>query len=135
MTLTDIASTNTNVLRRAYDAFAKGDIPTVLGLLADNIRWHVPGRSPLSGDYTGHEGVLDFFGRCHRLSEGTLRVIPTEFLADGERVIALCTVSAERHGVAWSSPEVHVWRVIAGRAAEFVEFQSDQQTEDEFWMG
>ena len=69
MTLTDIASTNTNVLRRAYDAFAKGDIPTVLGLLADNIRWHVPGRSPLSGDYTGHEGVLDFFGRCHRLSE------------------------------------------------------------------
>lgn len=32
----------------AYDAFARGDIPTVLEVLAQDILWHVPGRGPLS---------------------------------------------------------------------------------------
>jgi uncharacterized protein len=128
------ANDNAALIRRGYDAFARGDIPAVLEVLATDITWHVPGRSPLSGNYKGHPGVLEFFGRCQELSGGTLRVVPDELMADDDRVIVLCTVSAERHGQAWSSPEVHVWRVAQGRAAEFVEYQGDQQSEDEFWM-
>lgn len=129
-----MAHPNAQLLRQAYDAFASGDIPTVLGILADDITWHVPGRSPLSGDYKGHQGVLDFFARCQELSDGTLRVGADEILlADGERVVVLSTLSAERHGQFWSSPEVHVWRVVDGTALEFREFQGDQGSEDEFW--
>jgi hypothetical protein len=131
---TTLTATNAALIRRAYDSFAAGDIPAVLGALAPAISWHVPGRSPLSGDYTGHDGVLAFFARCQELSEGTLRVIADEILGDGERVVALTTVSAQRRGQAWSSPEVHVWRVVDGRAVEFTEYQGDQQTEDEFWL-
>ena len=54
-------------------------------------------------------------------------------LAGEQLVVVLCTVSAQRHGQHWSSPEVHVWRVVNGRAVEFREYQGDQQTEDEFW--
>jgi len=122
------------LVRRGYDAFAAGDIPAALEVFHPDIRWHVPGRSPLSGDYRGHAGVLDFFGRCLDLSAGTLRVVPNEILTSGERVVALTTVSAQRHGRLWSSPEVQVWRVADGRAVEFIEYQGDQQTEDEFWM-
>jgi uncharacterized protein len=128
------AGDNAALVRRAYEAFGRGDVPTVLEVLDADITWHVPGRSPLSGDYKGHSGVLDFFGRCQALSEGTLRVDIDELLADGDRVVALTTVSAERYGQAWSSPEVHAWRVAHGRAVEFVEYQGDQQTEDEFWL-
>src|SRR5690349_4918198 len=112
MTLADTATATTNaaLLQRGYDAFAHGDVPTVLEVLAETITWHVPGRSPLSGDYTGHSGVLDFFDRCQRLSEATLQVVPQEILASGERVVVLCTVSARRGGRAFSAPEVHVWR-------------------------
>ena len=67
------------------------------------------------------------------LSDGTMRVDPDEVVSQGERVFADCTVSAERNGQAWASPEIHVWRVVDGRAIEFREFQRDQQTEDEFW--
>ena len=56
-----------------------------------------------------------------------------EILADGERVVVLSTVSAERKGQSWSSSEVHVWRVLDGKATEFQEFQGDQQTKDQFW--
>lgn len=124
---------NSELVQRAYEAFGVGDVPTVLGLLADDVAWHIPGRSPLSGDYKGHDGVLDFFGRCQELSGGTIRVGADEILADGERVVVLSTVSAERHGQFWSSPEVHVLRVVDGHITEFREFQGDQATEDLFW--
>jgi ketosteroid isomerase-like protein len=105
----------------------------VLANLSPDLAWHVPGRSPLSGDYHGHDEVLGFFGTAMDLSGGTLRVALDEVLAEGERVVALTTVSAQRDGQAWSSPEVHVWRDVDGQAVEFREFQGDQQAEDEFW--
>jgi ketosteroid isomerase-like protein len=131
--MTTSTTTNTQTLREGYDAFARGDIPAVLAIFDQEIAWHIPGRSPLSGDYRGHEGVVGFFTRCHELSAGTLRVQADEIIADGDRVVVLATVSAERNGRSWSSPEVHVWRVQDGRAVEFREFQADQEAEDEFW--
>lgn len=128
------AADNVALIRRAYEAFGRGDVPAVLEVLDPDITWHVPGRSPLSGDYKGHNGVLEFFRRCQTLSAGTLRVLPDEVLAEGDRVVALTTVSAQRNGQCWSSPEVHVWGVARGRVVDFVEYQGDQQTEDEFWL-
>jgi ketosteroid isomerase-like protein len=124
---------NEQIIRGGYDAFAQGDIPAVLGMLSDQIVWHIPGRSPLSGDYNSNEEVVGFFGKSMELSGGTLKVEVDELLSDGDRVVALTTVSARRNGTSWSAPEVHVWRVVDGRATEFREYQGDQQTEDEFW--
>jgi ketosteroid isomerase-like protein len=115
------------------DDFAKGDVAAVLGMFADDITWHVPGRSRLSGDYRGHQEIAGFFTKAMELSGGTLRVEAEELLADGERVAVLSTVSAKRNGESWSSPEVHVWRVVDGQAVEFREYQGDQHTEDAVW--
>jgi ketosteroid isomerase-like protein len=128
-----MSNDNARIIRSGYDAFAQGDVPAVLGMLSEQITWHIPGRSPLSGDYTGHEEVVGFFTKSMELSAGTLRVQMDELLADGDRVIALTTVSARRNGTSWSAPEVHVWRVLDGMATEFREYQGDQQTEDDFW--
>ncbi|MEV5282979.1 nuclear transport factor 2 family protein [Streptomyces sp. NPDC051994] len=128
-----MTNSNAELIGRAYRAFAAGNIPAVLQLLDARIAWHVPGRSPLSGDYHGPDGVMKFFGLCQELSGGTLKVPADEILADGERVVVLSTVSAERHGQSWSSPEVHVWRIVDGKAVEFREFQADQEAEDAFW--
>ena len=118
----------------AYDAFANGDVPTVLALFSADISWHVPGGSPLSGDYKGHDEVVGFFTTAMELSGGTLRVDVDELVGAADTVVALTTVSAARHGQAWSSPEVHVWRFADGKAIDLREFQGDQQTENEFWM-
>jgi hypothetical protein len=124
---------NADLIRRAYGAFAKGDVPGAIAAFADDIRWHVPGRSPLSGDFTGPKEVVGFFARTMELSQGTFRIELEDVLASGDRVVVLCTVSAERHGRRWSSPEIHVWRVANGRVSEFREFQGAEQIEDEFW--
>jgi len=53
--------------------------------------------------------------------------------AKDDRVVVLCTESAQRGSHSWSSPQVHLWTVKEGRAAAIWQFQGDQQTEDEFW--
>jgi ketosteroid isomerase-like protein len=127
------AQANQALIEGAYEAFARADIPTVLGALAEDILWHVPGRGPLSGDYRGHAEVLGFFRHFMELSEGTFRIAVDDVLAKGDRVIVLVTESARRQGREWTSPQVHAWTVKEGRATIFWQFQGDQQTEDEFW--
>jgi ketosteroid isomerase-like protein len=124
---------NLDLIRRAYEAFGRGDITTVLGVLDPKIRWHVPGRSPLSGDYRGHDEVIGFFSKTQELASGTFSIVINDMLASPQHVVVLCDVSAQRHGKHWSASEVHVWRVTNGQAVEFREFQGDQQAEDEFW--
>jgi ketosteroid isomerase-like protein len=130
-----MSNQNAQLIRDGYAAFAQGDIATVLELFDEDIDWHVPGRSPLSGDYHGHEGVLGFFTKSMELSSGTLKVDVDDVVADGDRVVVFSTVSAQRNGRSLSTPEVHCWRPADGKAVEFREFQGDQQREDEFWIG
>jgi ketosteroid isomerase-like protein len=130
---TKMSTDNLELIRRGYDAFSHGDVATVLEVLDPEISWHVPGRSPLSGDYNGHDAVVGFFVKTQELAAGSFSIEIDDMLAGGDRVVVLCTVSAQRPGQEWSSPEVHVWRVSNGRAVEFREYQGDQQGEDEFW--
>ena len=60
-----------DTLRTVYDAFGKGDIETVMGLYTDDIEYHVSGRSPVSGIYSGKDEVLGLFGKLMERSGGT----------------------------------------------------------------
>ena len=124
---------NHDLIKRAYDAFGRGDIPTVIGVLDKRIRWHVPGQSPLSSVYIGHEQVLGFFQKSMELSQGSLRIYVHEIVASNTTVFVLCTVSATRSGQRAEFLEVHLWRIADGRAVEFREFQGDEYTENKFW--
>ena len=124
---------NRDLIKRAYDAFGRGDIPSVLSVLDKEIRWHVPGQSALSGDYFGHEQVLGFFQKSMDLSGGTLRIELHDIVASDTTVFVLCTVSATRSGQHAEFLEVHFWRIADGRAVEFREFQGDEYTENKFW--
>jgi uncharacterized protein len=125
---------NGELLRRGYDAFARGDVAAIRRLLADDVRWRVPGRTPLSGDYHGHEQVLALLSKRRELSEKTYRVAIEETVAERDRVAVLCTVSAERFGQYWSAPALHLWRIRNDQAADVWEFCLDQHGENEFWF-
>jgi hypothetical protein len=49
---------NVELLRRGYAAYNTGDMATINELFADDIEWHVPGRSELAGDYHGKDEVF-----------------------------------------------------------------------------
>lgn len=54
---------NLELLRRGYAAYGAGDMDTINELLADDVVWHVAGRSPIAGDYSGKEQVFGLFGK------------------------------------------------------------------------
>jgi hypothetical protein len=127
------AKANAALIKNAYDAFSRGDIPGAMAAFAEDIFWHVPGRGPLSRDYRGHAEVLGFFGHFMDLSGGTFRLRVDDVLATGDRVVVLCTESAQRGGRSWTAPQVHVWTVKDGKATMFREYEGDEQGDDEFW--
>ena len=86
---------NIEIVKKGYDAFAAGDIETVMSLFDDNIEWVQPGRSTISGTYHGKGEVGAYLAK---LAEKPLEVRTTRLIADGDTVVALTdlTVQGER---------------------------------------
>ena len=128
-----MSRSNGEIIREAYQNFATGNIPAVFAAFDTSISWHVPGHGPLSGDYSGHDQIGGFFQRTMDLCGGAFSIDVHHVLADGDLVVSLVAVNAQRNGVAASFPEVHVWRLKDGKAIDFREYQGDEQREDQFW--
>lgn len=124
---------NAATIRKAYDDFASGNVAEVFAAFDPAIAWHIPGHSPLSGDYTGHQQVGGFFQQTMQLSGGVFSIGVHDVLATGDIVVALVTVNARRNGRSDSFEEVHVWRMGNAKAIAFREYQGDEQREDRFW--
>ncbi|MGA7883404.1 MAG: nuclear transport factor 2 family protein, partial [Terrimicrobiaceae bacterium] len=87
---------NERMVRNLYDAFGRGDIPTILSMLADDVDWYDPGPPAVThaGRYRGRDDVGRFFSRIgESLEIETFQ--PTEFLAKGDRVIVFGSIRAK----------------------------------------
>jgi PPOX class probable F420-dependent enzyme len=123
------------VFYRAQAAFyAGGDDTTVLrGLLADDIVWHVPGRSPIAGHYHGHQEVLGYFAARRARAKATFRVQSRAILAGDERAVQLADGQVERNGQLRTWQTVGVFRIADGKIAECWLVPFDQYLFDELW--
>jgi ketosteroid isomerase-like protein len=128
-----MSTSNSAIIRKAYEDFAHGNIPAVFAAFDAAITWHIPGHSSLSGDFKGHDQIGEFFRRTMELSGGAFSIDVHNVLVDGDLVVTLVTVNAQRNEVSASFPEVHVWRMENGKVIEFREYQGDEQREDRFW--
>jgi ketosteroid isomerase-like protein len=110
------------VVSRAYEAFARGDIPAVLDTLDPGVRWNVPELLPHGGAFEGREGVGRFFSGLAERWE-TLDVQPDAPIASGDRVAVTGRARGQlRDGGDADYGFVHVWTVAGGQATEFVEY-------------
>jgi ketosteroid isomerase-like protein len=129
---------NARLLQAFYQAqaafYAGGDDTTVLrGLLADDIVWHVPGRSPIASHYHGHQEVLGYFAARRAHAKATFRVRPRAILADDERAVQLADGQLERDGQLRTWQTVGVFRIADGKIAECWLVPFDQYLFDELW--
>jgi uncharacterized protein len=89
---------NAELVRRAYEAFQRGDLDALRDYVAPDIKYHVPGRNQVAGDFEGVDAVLDLFRRVAELSGGTYRVELHDILSNDEHVVALARQSASNAG-------------------------------------
>lgn len=128
-----MAHPNEDLVRRGYAAFAVADVATLKELFAENIVWHVGGRSPITGDYKGAAEVLGFFARLAGLAGGTFRTDVHDVLANDEHVVALVTLNAQRDGRTLNDSGAQVFHVAGGKVTEVWFHPGDQTASDKFW--
>ncbi len=127
------AHPNEVLLRMAYEAQGRGDIEEYLRLLSEDVVFHVPGRSRISGEFHGKDQVREHFREIAALSRGSFRTEIHEVIAGDEHVVGLVRGQAERDGRMVELPRVHVWHVRGGKLAELWVHPADQYAFDEYW--
>lgn len=115
---------NLNVIQGAYNAFAKGDIPGVLGVLSSDVSWTEAEGFPYGGTYIGPNAVLEgVFMRIGTEWDG-FAVAPDELIDGGDTVVALGKYSGtyKATGKSFQANFAHVWKFEAGKVVRFIQY-------------
>jgi uncharacterized protein len=129
-----MAHPNEDLVREGFAAFTRGDMDALRNqFFAADVRWHVPGRSLLSGDYEGPEQVIQFFTRIFELTGGTFSVELHDVLANDEHAAQLLTIRGERAGKQLNDNQVLVYHFRDGKVSETWTQVTNQYAVDEFF--
>ena len=110
-------------IKNVYAAFAQGDIPSVLSVLAPNASWTEAEGCPYGGTYVGADAVLqNVFMKIGTEWEG-FSARTHELIASGDTVIALGEYSGTYRatGKSFKAPMVHVWKFAGEKVISFVQ--------------
>ena len=125
-------SENTQLIKDAYAAFQRGDIAAILSSCDENVEWQgvigTEGVLPQSGLRRGHAQVAEFFKQVAETTD-FVSFEPKEFVAQGDKVVALGSYSAKMKpsGQNYSSDWVMLFTVRNGKVTAFREFSDSAQ--------
>jgi YbgC/YbaW family acyl-CoA thioester hydrolase len=120
-------------LNRQREMYGGGDLAPVEELLADDVVWHVPGSSPIAGDYRGRDAVIGYFRTRRALAGGAIEITKSGDVSHDEALVQLADGKAALGGrdVVWRT--AGVYRVAGGRIAEAWLVPLDQDEFDKAW--
>ncbi len=116
---------NIQVVKDGYASYQRGDIPSLLEMVTDDVQWYMPGPSevPAAGRRAGRDQVAEFFTKLNE-SDEVLAFEPRTYLADGDTVVVLGRYSArvKATGRTTDFEWVHVFSVRDGKIASWEQF-------------
>ncbi|NEC85618.1 nuclear transport factor 2 family protein [Streptomyces sp. SID12501] len=122
------------LVRKGFDAFSRGDMDTLRGMMAADATHHVPGSHPLSGDFKGQDAIIDMYRRLGEETAGTMRVMLMNVLVDGRgHAVAVHRFTAERQGRRIDEVGGIVFRVVGDKITDLDECVEDIDRSNEFW--
>ena len=112
----------TEVVKKAYDAFGRGDVAGILALCAAQVDWEFVGPPKLgyAGKRRNHAEISDFFSKVHELDD-MQAFEPREFIEMGDNVAVLGweKATAKDTGKAFESEWAHVFTVHNGKVTRW----------------
>ncbi|HSK70527.1 MAG TPA: nuclear transport factor 2 family protein [Pyrinomonadaceae bacterium] len=116
---------NTKLAARMYETFMAGDIEGFLNLFSDDASWHAPEieNVPLNGKFSGRENLAKFISGIDNYEE-FLKFDPTEYIAQGDRVVILGSFVARSKTTdkQYATDFAHIIAVKDGKITSFYEF-------------
>lgn len=86
------ADQNKATAEAAYRAFSEGDAAAAMENMDDGVVWTSRGDNSLTGTYRGKQEVGELWAK---LGEKGLRTEPHDYVADGDKVVVLTTVTLD----------------------------------------
>lgn len=122
---------NIKVVQSFFAAYGANDLDAIAAVMDKDIRWHIPGRHPLSGTLTGRDEVLAFF---KQLAVSGFKAEPLYFGADNTYVVDVhrgySTVNgAPNVDTTWAL----IYRIENGRIVEATNLSADQDAANAFF--
>ena len=127
------AAENEAIVRRIFDAFARGEGLALRGLFAEDAVWSVPGRGVMAGTYEGREAIFRFLAKLPKVTDGTYRSELTDVLASESRAAALYRARGTRHGRNLELDQVLLFSIESGLVQQVLALPSDPDAFEAFW--
>ena len=124
-------STNGELIKGLYAAFARGDVPSVLAAMAPDIVWNEAENFPYAdgNPYVGPEAVLNgVFARLGGEWDG-FSAVPDEIIDAGDTIVSLGRYGGapKLTGKKISAQFAHVWRLKNGKVTSFQQYTDTLQ--------
>ena len=118
--------TNKEMAQAVYDYFGKGDVPAILELVTDDIKWTCPGPTnilPYAQVYHGKKGVTEFFKLIYANKDFPGFEI-YDYVSEGNKVVALghWDAKSKKTGNPYSGDWAMVFTFRDGKLAEHKEY-------------
>lgn len=104
--------TNTDIVLALYQAFAEGDLDTILAIIHPDVVWIESDGIPYGGTFIGRDAVFEgVFGKIAAEWDDFSATAETVFEGDGERVIVLGRDSGtfKATGKSMVAPAASIW--------------------------
>ena len=122
---------NIKVVQDFFAAYGTNDLDGIAEVMDEDVRWHIPGRHPLSGTKKGRDEVLAFFAE---LGGAGFKADPIYFGADETHVVDIHRGWSNAAG----KPNVDtiwalVYRIENGKIVEATNLSADQDAANTFF--
>jgi uncharacterized protein len=129
---TSMTETHPNLIliNNFFKAYANNDHEAIKNILAHDIKWHIPGRHPLSGTKIGVDQVMFFFSQ---LSKASLKAEPIVMGVSDQYVIDCHKNWSTGDGAKLNGMSCLLWRIENNKITEVFNFPEDQHLVDAYF--
>lgn len=128
--------TNSDVVRAVYDAFARGDVETVLGAFDPAIEWREADNFAYAdgNPYIGPQAVAEGVFQRIMADLEDFAVVPQHFIEGTEKVAVEGRYQGRVKGTGTKldAQFVHVWEVGKGKIVRFQQYTDTKQWAEAF---
>jgi uncharacterized protein len=123
---------NVEILQDAYEAFHRGDVPSVLAMFDPNIEWREAEGNPYKPDgepWVGGDAIVQsLFVRLATEWDG-FTVTPNVFYDAGGTVVVECRYTGVYNatGKSIDAQVCHIWKLSDGKATSFQQYADTGQ--------
>lgn len=124
------------IVGQYFGFLGTGQFDKLMELFSEEVVWHQPGNSHLSGVYKGKSALAELFGKFMTLSRGSFKIERVaDIMSNGKLVAATLTFSAQVGEQKLFMNGLDLMQIEDGKIIAVHLFSADQMKEDEFWDG